>query len=1636
MPFQNTSFQFNSHASALLAAIRAPDDLTGTAAAVPILSSCLEAAAELWPIDALIRWALVPREMHAALRLPSNTQPALHLYSQPTDPSQLYRKFIGWRAPTERAGIAFEAHALLGRTIALSAARKAILPAELLAGLFTIRLAQEVKGKRSVDWAPLTQARFSDATELKTLRQNLPPSSRPWTFLDCAIKALDSLVLPPEVVARVTDESADSGPVSELDKASQSARFETPSDEKLLSTDKTAVSTPDISARLAAAEFSSFAEKLGLYQRDHMLVDDLTFTTAQLAGFLQNGTPVQRGFAFLAVLSLVTGCSDEVALLLKFRPSDSIWLDLGRGAWAWDFTVYRQSKSDLTDVDQVDPIFCPWPSIIDPLIRTASERCPGAATLKDLILNIQQVEKFDLEGFRQFLRNCGHPSHPPYRGRFARSMPAVYLQTFGSDMTTALMTGFFASTAPAALFYYSPTYDLLVRRVSAVYERLSLGPPSQLFLESGRAGCKNVLESGALQKGWAGQVESINACRTAALGARAADAIVNFCNRWLSLLCAALVVQTGHRGSRLECLTAGALYGHPSVMSIQDKDEGGRAQPRLIPKTLIVRQILGAISDCHRVMYTIAHRDAKTPPNWDAADLIFVRWQLVSGTLSAAVLATSAVAAVTAEFFEAKVNFGRSLWVTNLDENGCDRWLTRSLTGHTRDVTRVHGPYFGIPPVVVATRLGAEMDKTGARMFGEPVIQASSGTLPLRPALIKPRPFAKVVSGPIPDPRTLLDPLISEVLIEWDVADQLRRDLLDGTIDAPLPALAALHLALLDLIPCPDNCLDAVVDRQGTVKIIGTCAGLMWVRNHFVHPTWIPIQPATARLLDRLGDSTISREDILTQICRAVRGRPYAKWPTSNLRCWEAINTAACSFRRLTFPPSLSAVSHLAVGAPCLSELSLTRLADVLVNPCHLLPGMKPVRARASGKSGGARYLITTLSKFASSLERHGEKRARAIKCLEELDTEPLMWTPFILWVKYWCIDELRRSRDRLEGCYQISSIVTYATTILIGHAGFDMATDPADWEDGEWVGWITQINTLGSAETALQTNLLSDQGLTDRTKNAVGALVRSLIRRHEYVPLEVRILVGLTSRSVIPRGSASACLITPADQARALAICHEWNTDFPGDHALADLRKTVGEMVPVRAGDVSSLSSDCLTPAGGLVIKRMGYDVHKNQNAVRVVHLPREQAQLLRTKIETLRAHFGERPLLLRGHGSAADGLRDHRLATEWGAALKLALADASARPYSIRAATLQEMAWPGSLGLSNRVLTNTATPTECQQWVERQQLEWCRLSQAVAKAGQGDLRSALGNYLAIWPLIYAIHASASLAKAAPGAGLFRQLGLSTSNLRQARSRSHRKASSDRAGQSDQFNVWGWIASKTASPLVKRRVQEPSPPAPAEIEVVPSNKYEDEDGASTDQEKLVYLVLRILGVAPAAAVEKSRIRFRTSVQLEPFLPAESAVAKAVSRGRQGPETRGAQADIKTALSSQGLLLLDWLRSLDVSMFPILRQSLLRNEPPQLAQADRVAFWRKVADSLPAAFSARARIGAKHLTSAEKSVLGTLAPRVVIASDPRIGVRPIVSLHLRETENLVLSARLTSVARVCLLAIDSLDQFWKARTSC
>jgi hypothetical protein len=570
-----------------------------------------------------------------------------------------------------------------------------------------------------------------------------------------------------------------------------------------------------------------------------MLPWDFAQTTARLRKFVEDGSPRERGYAVLAIASALTGCTDEIALKLQFRHGHSIWMDLDRGAWAWDFAVFRNLKESVARLYPVEPVYCPWPGLIDKPLLAAKARCPGAKNLNDLILQIQGTDHIDIKDFRKFLRSCGHPSHPPHRARFARSMLPVYLHVTGSDMTGALMGGFFAATAPAAPFYFGPSYATLISRVSKVYDFLGLGAPSTLFSESGRAGCQKVLELAELQEGWQNLVHKINRTRAEAICSSTNEQFYECCNRWMSLLCAAFVIQTAHRGTRLECLTAGALFLLPDVVLIHDKDEGDRVQPRLVPKTNAVREILLSASECHLI---VAKRSGvictEASLSLEVTDPVFVQWTSNQDIITSTVLSTSAIAEHADNFFASDVNFGRCQFVTYLDDYGCDRWLIRSLTGHTRDVTRTHGPYFDIPPLVVARRLRVEMEKTGSSIFGPTNLGIGiKDVLTLKPASVRRIVNSTPASSPIPDPRTLLAPLSVDTLIDWHVVEHLGADLLAGNIDAPSIVLAVLHLLLIDLVPHPGVCINAITDTSHVLRTIHNCDGVQWQRSHFILET-------------------------------------------------------------------------------------------------------------------------------------------------------------------------------------------------------------------------------------------------------------------------------------------------------------------------------------------------------------------------------------------------------------------------------------------------------------------------------------------------------------------------------------------------------------------------------------------------------------------------------------------------------------------------------------------------------------------------------------------------------------------------------------------------------------------------------
>lgn len=1618
LPFTYPSI-FSSAAEALLLAARSPSNLAGASPCLRVLDSCLTAAADQWADPRLQAWAAVARAAQGSLKHSSSNE-FLHLLSPPIDPARPFQLILDWQSPLTKRGFVFECHALLGKASARAAARTESIPAELLSGLGTLRRAREGKGTRSADWDRVLQVSITSTEQVSSLLETLPIASPAMGFLRCALTVLEWVpVAPPSPAANEAEKAQD----AEFSESAQQpdGSFPKKRDSKEVRDTKPPEVVPDIGVRGAAANYASAAEKLGLPHRDRLLVNDLAPITKQLFDLAETGTPKQIASAVFATTSLATGCPDSTCLKLPFdRTKYNIWLELDRGAWAWDFAVYREKELGEPGHSDVEPVYCPLPDFVVRHLTKAKTLNPDASNLGDLIETLGGAV-WELDEYRLFLNNLGHPSHPPLRARFARSLAPVVLEVTQSDMTTALSCGFFETSAPGALYYFGPTYQLIAERCTAVFERLSLGPISTQYVRAGRAGCQKILEIEELKAGWERLCADIGLAQKVCRASNGLEETLSSCNALLSLLGSAFVVQTAHRGTRLECLNAGALFAHPDVIIINDKDdEKGRSQPRMVPKTAVVKKILLAAAECHlwasRAQFAMSGKSV----HLKVSEPVFVVWRITAGIVSSSCIQTAVLSNYASNYFNSAVNFARSAWVTYLDHFGCDRWLIRSLTGHTRDITRLHGPHIDIPPLVVAARLAKEMNRVGECMFGNLDIAADTTTYPvLEQVHFRRVSEKKVLYGPVPDPKTLLSPPDSETLLEHQLVEQIRSFLVLGKISAPHYVLAALHLVFIDQVPDRDLCIEAVTNKEKVLRQFGNRWGVKWIRNHFVEPSWIPIQPSTKVFLERITGAVPSGPQIIAELCSAVRNSGMTGLPKSPELCWQVITSAAESFRRLTFPPSICAVSDLAVPAPALSELSMRRLSGEELS--HTVSTVTP---RAGPTRGGKKdedlqHLVGTLNKFSSTTERLGEKQARAAQCLNGLDDASIVWSPLVGWLSDWVVDELRRTRARHDGCYQISSISTYLSTLTTAQKQLDAQDDPRDWEDTDWSSWVSAINVccggIESPEDQKENGLLQE-----RAKDALAALARSLRRRREYVPAFLSALLGVVDKTIYPRGSASSCLIAPKDIDRSSEILWHRHSEYPGNFYLSKIREVVSVAVPVRAADVSSLTTKCLTPGGGLVIERVGYNQHKSSAAIRVVQLSVRDEKIIREHLLKLDEFFGPRELLVRGDGSPAPGVRDLHLSIGWNNALKDATGDPKARPHSVRAATLQEIAWPGWQAQAAQMLAGDLSTFQCREWAQVLEKDWTRLSRAASMAGQADLRSALGNYLAGWPLVYSILASATLADLSPGPGLLNQLDLNPESLRQARSRSSRAGFKN--GTNNAFDPWHWIGSRQKIAAARGSMTTKH----AEREPIPQLTNSSKPIEVSNSAKLNYLLARCLGLQDSLAIEKACVPLRTALSLEAVIPSKELIEIAVRRGRKAPEPRAMAADLDMAETDAGQDTLKWLLRLEPVDFLSLGQAFVKGNTAYGSSADIRQFWPRICACLPLSLSLEVRIGAKYLTPADLSALSRLLPAARFTAEPRIGERPVIAFFQRGQKNLVVSARLTAVTRVGWLAIEAL----------
>lgn len=1629
--------------NAVRVALHVPSNLLGMATALEVAAGCISIAAQHYKEEHLLEWSTFAQNQlkHLRSEAAKGSADATRWYQRISRDGGPQSRIVYWQISIKPTENEERLSTLLGRAIAVAVTLKTGINPALINGLHTLRNAYRGKGRCSACWHQLTEVDLLDVSQMKALLEKTDPRAVHAPFISAALSVLKAPIGKPHQQTRplsphTAEQAGDSTRSEDLSKQkdgkSGSGASPDSNEPNKRAGWKREELTPDVSARLAAADYTDFGHKLGFVTRDHIVPDDLMFITRRLADHLKSEDRKHRIYSLFHLVCLLTGCTDFIALKLEFHPCNSIWIDIRRGCWCWDFKKYRLSDGQQTSVIETsEPIYISLPHDIARGLRELHQQAPDAQNLNEL-LAAPLGEELDLEAARDFLKANGHAAHPAYGGRFARSMPFVFLQTCSSDMTAALLSGHFAVAAPASLFYFGPSYQVLHERLSRAYSFLGLERPGAPLDPGARAGCQKVLEPSLLETGWRRWQAEVTHLHTRVTSNRTVPLDMRNINRLMALLCAGFVIQTGHRGTRLDRLTFGALFLMKDALLISDKELDDHVQPRLIGKTETVRSILLAAASLHSL---IRQNHSMV---FDHDECLFVTWRTASQTTSEPVT-TGGIAEVTAQFFEGSdANFGRSTWVTYLDEDGCDRWLIRTLTGHARDVTRTNSAYFDTPPKLAAQKLTAAMEATGQRLFGTGTILFSDQEPTVEyQAQVQAKTFRKS-EFKVPDPRSVLDPLAASTLAGWRATVRVRQVLLEGQLLASAPCLAMLHMLFIDLVPAPHLCINAIAEPDQFLFRKGHASGLMWMRPHFVHPTWLPLLPTSIGFLRQARETPISEVQLWLEITKALRSIDQNYWSEKvDVSIRTAID-ATRSFLRLNIPPSCLAVSSEHVPSPTLSPLSLLRLVERQEN-CSPLPTAVSIRThtRAATRPDDIKKLKEIISEQSSQTTRLGELRQRALNSLALIRQDFHPESPFSTWLGDWASDELQRAAQGEKGRLDISSIGTYLS-VLAHRPKRELSLnqeDPYEWSEDQWLSWTNALNhdlltpstpsaPLGQGTEQIKTKFEGTAPLCKRVRDAIGRLVRNLIKREQWIPLSVLQLIADPGEQ-LPNGSASSSLITREDLDRAIQIAAGWLKDQPLDRLMVKSRAEIQFSIPTRSADISNLQVDCMTSSGMLVVERVGYKNIKTENSIRTIQTSPELEKLIMEHRQELLNYRPQAKFLFRLDGTPVDGRRDVDLIGLMSSALKTATGDTSARPHSLRSSALQNMAWPGWSDIAHEILTGKATPTSCNQWVTHNHNRWTGLAQAAYMAGHGDLRPALGNYLSGWNMVCGAQVMAMLAEAPPHPGLLHQLGINPAGLRKFRQRA-----------SPCSCEWGWVFSRLQCQMSRDPAQHTISQSGIDVSgsdvqephTEPTQALESPPNIERD---IQYLSSRILGLSKPEAMEATSCGMTKANELDCLMPPLELIELVSRRARDSAQARGQRGNLDVLFSDQGKAVLDWVTGIDEQHRSASARMVFKLGMAHERSKDWNEFWRALVQKIPVFGLLKVHRGDKYISEAERAFFFTHDHCTVLKVDGEIGALPNIQLVAQDANNRVLGSRLNSVFRACLLSSLCIDGEFK-----
>lgn len=1514
----------------------------------------ITAAQVKWPTQKTERWIAASKLL---------TDDIVTLRSQPDATSRLRRdggipQVQTWDAihvnhlPSEKAS---QIEAFLGRAVLQSAGRQEAVSVRILdAARLLVASFSRIKSPLN---DLLMTVNLCEAAELAEYDARAKRSDYLRDILATLQRVASEPILPPPV----------SGPTSDpvfvtnhcVDPRAAQTIDEVPSDKQ--DQQPKEPSSPTIGARLHTASLAPYQTALGLTHRDFIPPEDFRKAINHLSLTFE-----QSDGATLCLLSCVMCTEDTQLLQVQLSRQGDVWIEPNCEAWGWNFAQYRNSGARPVATPTVEPILIAFPPALSRRLKELCQKTPTATGVKDLFSNeAPQLLKQAREVANQLIPST---EHAIYRGRLSKSWSLYLLHITGSDMAVAMLTAQFWFTAPAALFYYNPLRRELLKRLSRAYQSIGLGDlPPIAEEEMERVNTTSIVETSTMRS-----AIHLLAHRASAPVYSSGVLHIETANLAMASLACMFVLLTGHRASKLDKLNYGALAGHPSLMLIDDKvieDETHRNHPRVLCKTQLVNWILHS---------AYAIRERLNPSPQKHADPVFLHWTSLDKPPSA--IATASIAQSIYDLLgtEFRANCARAWWVTEFDHLGADRWLVRTLTGHAREVTRVGGLYVSAPIVNVIAKLELLMERIQQETFALNMT-ATPFSVQFRSEA---RPRAPKTVSNKDEPSAILPPIDEKTLIDAANFKFVRQTLLAKPPSEVRNAIAFMSAVVLDGVPDLTACIDIALVKP--TQKIGSTACASRHREHFVHAFQFPAPIAELWVRD---SSEVSPADLVEQL-HQVAGELNLPLTAKGASILQAVFDLGVAHRRLSLSPWLSVISLEHFPSVTLSESSLHALTGVPSKPAQPITTARNTQVSLRKvKESSLEFLSKTLLECTDTTVRMGEEIRRAQLALTKIEEDQSqIFTPKSRALKDWVIHELKGAILSRSGKYALSSLYTYFLALARAIAKVDACECIEDWDSDAWNAFVIAGST--------------DQNFRD----ACAALLRSLQRRGVTVPNKVLVSQG-ESPTNAPRDSSSSSLVTDRSLLVLKDLILQKYQQTPLAFARQMLRFEISIANPVRGSEPGSLTQNSLLDSGALTIRRQGYSVHKSDGAIRLQFLSPEAFERIKALASEICHLNSNGRFLLKGHGTPEEGLIDEVEQEDFNQLIKIATNNPRARTHSLRAATLQNLLTPDWQRIAGMLLMGGLDSPSASRWFQSlrgDDVEWLVLGKAIAAAGHADLRSALGYYLANWPLLIAIAACADLTECHPSHQFLLGIGLKPNTLRAARSRHQSKDSGT------PFCEWHWIRQATLRPP---EVDKRPPAAPVRRTRRDSDATEDVIPALSSQ-VLRYLVLRGLGLDKDLAATQACIRRVDANCYDHLAIPLDEISNALRRGRGDTGARAVSATIQMVVSNEYDGYFSALLTLAKPDVHAVRGLLGRSQTQSIAT--HISGIRTLARILPSNVVVVASIGSTYMNALNPLLADK---KIRVQATPKLGGTPAVGLLLTPS-NLVVGARLLGFIRI------------------